>query len=293
MLRLPYKKELLNLLRQNKNLEIIENEVIELLVKDNVCHGVVFMKNSEYYVANSGAIIIATGGLGQIYKYTTNPEGATGDGIALAYEAGAEIQDIEFIQFHPTALALDNKSKNRFLISEAVRGEGAKLLNNKGVEFPDLSAATGGDISEKDEDVDEYIVNSDSIRYFYSEENPYWDTTNQISYEKWKEIVDNHGNQYVKFKDFSEPRRTGRKATVYVREVEEDYRDSRMQYKWRDYIVFYSDNSGIYNVGNGEDQWFVWNEERIQYDNDPSRAVKYFVEGDVLKLGDEEYILEQ
>lgn len=140
---------------------------------------------------------------------------------------------------------------------------------------------------------DEYIVNSDRIRYFYSDENPYWDTSNQISYEKWKEIVDNHGNQYVKFTDFSEPRRTGRKAKVYVREVEEDYRDSRMQYKWRDYIVFYSDNSGIYNVGNGENQWFVWNEERIQYDNDPSRAVKYFVEGDVLKLGDEEYILEQ
>ena len=79
--------------------------------------------------------MLATGGLGQLYKYTTNPDGATGDGIDLAYNAGAIIQDMEFVQFHPTALALSPESKDRFLISEAVRGEGARLINNHGMEF--------------------------------------------------------------------------------------------------------------------------------------------------------------
>jgi succinate dehydrogenase/fumarate reductase flavoprotein subunit len=72
--------------------------------------------------------------LGQLYEYTTNPTVATGDGIAIAYNAGAIIQDMEFIQFHPTALALD-VDENRFLISEAVRGEGAKLVDTNGTEF--------------------------------------------------------------------------------------------------------------------------------------------------------------
>ena len=76
------------------------------------------------------------GGLGQLYKYTTNPVGATGDGFALAYNVGAELQDMEFVQFHPTALAFDDKKNhNRFLISEAVRGEGAKLCNKDRVQF--------------------------------------------------------------------------------------------------------------------------------------------------------------
>ena len=72
--------------------------------------------------------------VGQLYKYTTNPVGATGDGIELAYSAGAILQDMEFVQFHPTALAVEG-TKNRFLISESVRGEGAKLLDNDKQEF--------------------------------------------------------------------------------------------------------------------------------------------------------------
>jgi len=80
-----------------------------------------------------GAIILATGGCGQLFKVSTNPEVATGDGIALAYRAGAQITDIEFTQFHPTALRLPGVPV--FLISEAVRGEGGVLRNSSGRRF--------------------------------------------------------------------------------------------------------------------------------------------------------------
>ncbi len=76
-------------------------------------------------------IILATGGAGQLYPYTTNPAGAYASGVALALQAGAEVADLEFYQFHPTALAI----KDNFLISEAVRGEGAHLINEKGERY--------------------------------------------------------------------------------------------------------------------------------------------------------------
>jgi L-aspartate oxidase len=79
------------------------------------------------------AVLLATGGLGAVYRNTTNPEVATGDGVAVAYHAGAEISDIEFVQFHPTALRLDGAPS--FLLSEALRGEGARLLNSEGERF--------------------------------------------------------------------------------------------------------------------------------------------------------------
>ncbi len=79
------------------------------------------------------AVLIAAGGAGQVYSDTTNPSVATGDGIALAFEAGAELADMEFYQFHPTALSLPGVP--RFLLSEALRGEGAYLRNNRGERF--------------------------------------------------------------------------------------------------------------------------------------------------------------
>lgn len=123
---------------ENKDIEVYEQTLaVELLTNsDSECKGLVAFNHltQEYEVIYSSTIILASGGLGQLYKYTTNPTVATGDGIALAYNAGAIIQDMEFIQFHPTALALDI-DENRFLISEAVRGEGAKLIDADGNQF--------------------------------------------------------------------------------------------------------------------------------------------------------------
>lgn len=123
---------------ENSDIQVYEQTLAtELLVNsDSECKGLVAYNDltKEYEVIYSSAVILASGGLGQLYKYTTNPSVATGDGVALAYNAGAIIQDMEFIQFHPTALALD-LDENRFLISEAVRGEGAKLIDADGVQF--------------------------------------------------------------------------------------------------------------------------------------------------------------
>lgn len=130
---------LISKVKEENNITIMEHSMaVELLINsDSECKGLILYNEltGEHEIVYTSATILASGGLGQVFKYTTNPDCATGDGIDLAYNAGAIIQDMEFVQFHPTALALSPSSKDRFLISEAVRGEGAKLVDSSGKEF--------------------------------------------------------------------------------------------------------------------------------------------------------------
>ena len=119
-----------------ENVSVINNSVLcRLEKKDRIFFADVLTTENnkhEYYCADD--VILATGGIGRVYNYTTNSAIATGDGIQLAYNLGAEIRNLSYVQFHPTAFA-DRKERECFLISEAVRGEGAYLLNCKKERF--------------------------------------------------------------------------------------------------------------------------------------------------------------
>ena len=107
--------------------------VHELIVRDGRCIGARFFSGDRLEEVHAGAVLLATGGAGQVFRETTNPSIATGDGLMLAWFAGARVADLEFVQFHPTAL--DVPGAPRFLLSEALRGEGAALLNKDGERF--------------------------------------------------------------------------------------------------------------------------------------------------------------
>ncbi len=129
--------------RQHPNIQTLEyTMVIDLITTrwlkasgDNRCVGayVLDQPTGEIYAVRSPHTVLATGGCGKVYLYTCNPDIATGDGVALAWRAGAEIANMEFIQFHPTCLF--HPQAKRFLISEAVRGEGAELTDAEGRPF--------------------------------------------------------------------------------------------------------------------------------------------------------------
>ncbi len=145
---------------QHKNITILENRVAVNLITystsvrsglvrtqhENICCGAYVLDNDTGKVETVAAkvTLLATGGGSKVYLYTSNPDTATGDGIAMAYRAGATVANMEFVQFHPTCL-FHPEAKN-FLISEAVRGEGAYLIDEKGDRFmgkysPDLELA--------------------------------------------------------------------------------------------------------------------------------------------------------
>jgi L-aspartate oxidase len=147
-------RALIDAVTGNKRIRIIENAIaIDLITEHNVnklksaplnnrnCWGayILDIPVNQVLKITSKATVLATGGLGQVYLHTTNPAIATGDGFAMAYRAGAKMANMEFIQFHPTALYIEQQyttsGKPAFLISEAVRGHGGLLKNKKGERF--------------------------------------------------------------------------------------------------------------------------------------------------------------
>ena len=130
--------------RQEPNIRVLEQHLaIDLLTDEALnpsaqvvsCWGayVLERETGKVLTITSRATQLATGGAGKVYLYTSNPDIATGDGMAMAYRAGAILEDMEFVQFHPTALYLPNSPP--FLLSEAIRGEGGRLRNIKGELF--------------------------------------------------------------------------------------------------------------------------------------------------------------
>lgn len=122
--------------------------VTDLVIEDGIARGVRFSTRADgVHEVRARAILLASGGAGQVFRETTNPSVATGDGLALAYRAGARLADLEFFQFHPTALSVANAP--RFLISEALRGDGARLVNRQGDTFMTRYHADG-DLAPRD-----------------------------------------------------------------------------------------------------------------------------------------------
>ena len=119
---------------------------LQLWIEAGCCCGLQMLHAGTLRWLQAGAVVLATGGGGHLYANTTNPSQASGDGIAMAWQAGAEIRDLEFVQFHPTALMLPGAP--HFLISEAVRGEGARLLDGRGAS--PVSQLPGADLAPRD-----------------------------------------------------------------------------------------------------------------------------------------------
>ena len=120
------------------------------IYQPNTCHGAYVLDRDEGTVHRilARATVLASGGLGRIYRHTSNPVGARGDGLAMAYRAGARVINSEYIQFHPTTLAV--LGAENFLISEAVRGEGARLFTPDGRHFMEQYAPRWGDLAPRD-----------------------------------------------------------------------------------------------------------------------------------------------
>ena len=142
---------LISSVRATPSIEILENvRATDLVVQDGRVTGVRIAQGDKQHILPARGVVLATGGVGGLYTYTTNPLGATGSGLALASRAGAILRDLEFVQFHPTAIAIGNASGNDPLplATEALRGEGAVLLNGRGERFMDR--IPGGELAPRD-----------------------------------------------------------------------------------------------------------------------------------------------
>lgn len=130
-------KQLAQIVMEKENIDIFFNTFLIDIISDDghVTGAVVSGSDSTQFILRASNIILATGGIGYLYKYTTNPRAAVGDGVACAKRAGAECENMEMVQFHPTTLYCPEYSERLFLISEAVRGEGGILRDSKGVAF--------------------------------------------------------------------------------------------------------------------------------------------------------------
>lgn len=132
------------------NIKILSQAValsLRLDPKNGSCRGISLLYQSKILPIQASAVVLATGGGGQVFAQTTNPAVSTGDGVALAWRAGASLRDLEFIQFHPTALTVPGAP--RFLISEAVRGEGAHLIDDRGKRFA-FDYHSAGELAPRD-----------------------------------------------------------------------------------------------------------------------------------------------
>ncbi len=128
-------KTLSSIIGTRSNITVMSGAFVIDVLTDGASVCGVLLFDGKYRVISARNVVICSGGSGQVYLHTTNPAVATGDGIACAMRAGAEIRDLEFIQFHPTALYSGQQEERSFLISEAVRGEGAVLRNRDGSRF--------------------------------------------------------------------------------------------------------------------------------------------------------------
>jgi L-aspartate oxidase len=129
-------RALLNWAQQTRDIQIIcDRPALDLVIENGRCSGIYAIDEhtGERTAAYAKSVLLTTGGAGQIFSHTTNPPVATGDGVAIAYRAGAEMMDLEFYQFHPTAF--HRSGAPRFLLTEALRGEGAILRNVEGKTF--------------------------------------------------------------------------------------------------------------------------------------------------------------